>query len=220
MTTQRSGITGQVVKGHGVASGQAVDSPYPSGTIAMQSPYFAELGLDLSDCWPGTINVCFAPCEIQMSQPDHCFSMVFWTDRHPPETFSFWRIDVTGPDQQTHQGWIYRPDPETKQAHWQSPSIVEVICPKLPGITSNAKLTLLDRQDRIELLNIPRLRARLLEALKFKVLASPQSFFTATQGQHRREWLRSMHPEFLALSDDVLEQVWKQAKFLYTESHP
>jgi hypothetical protein len=38
----------QRVSGHGVASGQAAASPYPAGTIALQSPHFASLGLDLS----------------------------------------------------------------------------------------------------------------------------------------------------------------------------
>ncbi len=40
-----------LVQGHGVASGKAV-SPYPKGTIEMQLPFFAALGLDLSSYWP------------------------------------------------------------------------------------------------------------------------------------------------------------------------
>ena len=60
---------GVLFKGHGVASGQALSSgasgisPYPKGTIAMQSPFFAALGLDLSPYWPGTLNLSFAPSE-------------------------------------------------------------------------------------------------------------------------------------------------------------
>ncbi len=217
MTASATWITGHVVKGHGVASGQVVNSPYPSGTIGMQMPYFTDLGLDLSDCWPGTINVCFAPYEIQLSQPDHCFPMVTWTDRHPPETFSFWRIDVLGPSDQMVMGWIYHPHPETKQAHWQSPSIIEVLCPKLRGVVSGSPLCLLDHQNRIHLLDRVRLRASLLELLKFKVLASPQHFFTSTLGKDRREWLKHMYPQFLVLSDDDLDQVWSQARCLYSE---
>ena len=54
-----------LLEGHGVASGQALNSvhlktsPYPKGTIAMQSPSFAALGLDLSPFWPSTLNLSF-----------------------------------------------------------------------------------------------------------------------------------------------------------------
>ena len=54
-----------LLEGHGVASGQALNagqlktSPYPKGTIAMQAPLFAALGLDLSPFWPGTLNLFF-----------------------------------------------------------------------------------------------------------------------------------------------------------------
>ena len=217
MTAQSTWIKGTVVNGHGVASGQAVDSPYPSGTIGMQMPYFAELGLDLSDCWPGTINVCFAPYEIQLSHPDHCFPMVKWTDRHPPETFSFWRIQLQGSSDQMVLGWVYHPHPETKQAHWQSASIIEVLCPKLRGIAPGSSLRLFDLQNRVQLLDRVRLRASLLELLKFKVLASPQHFFSSTDGSERREWLKNMYPQFLVLSDNDIDQVWRQARCLYTE---
>ena len=50
--TQDGWIRTTLVSGHGVASGGSTTSPYPEGTIAMQQPLFAQLGLDLSDCWP------------------------------------------------------------------------------------------------------------------------------------------------------------------------
>jgi hypothetical protein len=35
--------------------------------------------------------------------------------------------------------------------------------------------------------------------------------------EHRRQWLASVHPHALALSDEDLEQIWNQARALYTE---
>ena len=43
--------------GHGVASGRSTDGPYPEGSIALQRPHFARLGLDLGACFNGTLNV-------------------------------------------------------------------------------------------------------------------------------------------------------------------
>ena len=60
----------------------------------MQTPVFEQSGIDLSDCWPGTINLSFAPLELRLKDPDHCFQQLHWTDLHPPETFSFWRIGL------------------------------------------------------------------------------------------------------------------------------
>ena len=71
-----------LLEGHGVASGQALEpvhlktSPYPKGTIAMQSPYFAALGLDLSPFWPGTLNLSFSPVEVQLRKPDYFFQIL------------------------------------------------------------------------------------------------------------------------------------------------
>lgn len=70
-----------------------------------------------------------------------------------------------------------------------------------------------------------RLRARLLEFLKFRVLAAQESFFTAfTAGGARgaaldparlRDWLREAWPEALALSDRELQDTFAQAHRLY-----
>ena len=83
-------IEGRLVAGHGVASGRAADSPYPAGSIALQAPLFTAHGLDLAPYLPATLNLSFAPGEWRLCEPDHCFPELLWTDRHPPETFSFW----------------------------------------------------------------------------------------------------------------------------------
>ena len=67
------------VNGHGVASGIANTdplrsaSPYPQGTLAMQAPFFAALGLDLSAYWLGTLNLSVAPARWSLQQPDYHF---------------------------------------------------------------------------------------------------------------------------------------------------
>ena len=126
-----------LLKGHGVASGQALSSgavqttPYPQGTIAMQSPFFSALGLDLSPYWPGTLNLSFAPSELHLSHPDFCFRDLEWTHLHPPETFSFWRIRLrfVGNKDLNVPGLVYWPHPETKARHWQNQSTLEILAP-------------------------------------------------------------------------------------------
>ena len=50
-------LSGKVIRGHGVASGQNGNPRFPGGTIRMQTPAFAARGLDLDAYFPGTINV-------------------------------------------------------------------------------------------------------------------------------------------------------------------
>ena len=62
-----------------------------------------------------------------------------------------------------------------------------------------------------------RVRHRLLEFLKFRVLASQQTFFEADTMSNRQQWISTMFPEALQLSEKELDQVWSQARWLYTE---
>ena len=82
-----------------------------------------------------------------------------------------------------------------------------------PGST----ISLRDQRRRIQLVDTIRLRARLLEFLKFRVLASQQTFFEADALMNRRQWLSTMFPEALQLSELDLDRVWTQARSLYTE---
>ena len=218
MTSEVAWLSGTVVDGHGVASGRSKDSPYPAGTIAMQTSYFRERGIDLSDCWPGTINLSFAPLEVRLRDADHQISELLWTKHHPPETFSFWRIQLCLAGSKAVEGWIYRPHPETKQRHWQPQTMLELLAPHIAGVANGDRVSILDRDNRIRLIDTARLRSRLLESLKFRVLASQDLFFRDTAGDQRRDWLRRVHPEALELEDRDLDRVWNQAKQLYTES--
>jgi hypothetical protein len=213
----------RLVAGHGVASGQAAHSPYPAGTIALQAPLFAAAGLHLDGCFAGTLNLAFPGNEWRLSQPAWHLERLHWTDRHPPESFSFWpcllRWRGCG---QPLAGWIYWPHPETKQRHFQPPDRLEVLAPWIEGIDTLAALELGVDGSRCRLVQPARLRARLLEFLKFRVLAAQAEFFTGFQGPegmvHLRHWLGSQGwGEALDLSDGDLSQVLEQARRLYTD---
>jgi len=216
-------ITGCLIRGYGVASGRDPASPYPAGTISLQRPLFAQRGLDLSDCFAGTLNLCLAPLELRSEHPDHCFEHILWTDRHPAETFRFWRVLVRCGASPPLRGWIYQPDPQTKQRHGQPPQVVEVLAPPLEGIAPGVEIALGVDPNRLWTIHGTRLRARLLEFFKFRVLAAQDAFFRdwrdspsgAVDPARLRLWLQGAWPEALALSDRDLLATCDQAWQLY-----
>lgn len=209
------------VSGYGVASGLAASSPYPAGTIALQLPHFARLGLDLSACFPGTINLVFPGSSWVLSEPFWQTKDLNWTDQHPPETFSFWPCLLRWRQaSQPLEGWIYWPHPETKRLHHQPPDRLEVLAPWIPSLATVENLELGVDQRCCRRLQPQRLRARLLEFLKFRVLAAQESFFVDFEGPQGielfRSWLGSQgSAEALALSDQDLENVLCAARSLY-----
>jgi hypothetical protein len=218
----------QRVRGHGVASGTAADSPYPAGTIALQAPHFARLGLDLSGCHPGTLNLRVAGGRWQLRQPAWHVEHLAWTPLHPPETFSFWPCllrwspPAAGPQLPGPvAGWIYRPDPATKERHHQPEDQLEVLTPWIEAVQQCAVLELGVDSRRCRLIEPARLRSRLLEFLKFRVLAAQESFFSGFEGEAAapalRRWLASQGcADLLDLEDGELLAVLDTARQLYT----
>jgi hypothetical protein len=142
-------VNGIIERGHQVASGLGSDSPYPHGTIEMQIPIFKELGLDLTGYFQGTLNISISPHTFEVVKPEFTFKNVCWTDKHPPETFSFSRCRIifneTNPKSKIQNpksidSWIYYPHPETKKLHFQSRSIMEIIAPPLPQIEYGSRI--------------------------------------------------------------------------------
>ena len=212
---------GRLVAGHGVASGRAAHSPYPAGTIALQAPLFAAAGLDLSSYQFATLNLDFSPGVWRLSRPDHRFEQLAWTDQHPPETFSFWHCRLQHQHQQASPvaALIYHPHPETKRAHHQPEGLLELLAPPLGSVASGDPFALWVDPRRCRLIQPARLRARLLEFLKFRVLAAQDSFFE-TDLAALRLWLQQSWPEACDLSDADLQRTLEQARCLYTESGP
>ncbi len=134
-------VNGIIQRGHQVASGVTGDTPYPAGTIEMQKPFFKALGLDLTPFFMGTLNISISPYKFTMDNPEYSFRQVQWTDRHPPEDFSFSRCRLIFKDV-SYDGWVYYPHPETKKTHFQNPSIVEVITSPIPNLEYDAKIEL------------------------------------------------------------------------------
>ncbi|MFM2080893.1 MAG: hypothetical protein RLZZ124_97 [Cyanobacteriota bacterium] len=228
-------LEGRLVAGHGVASGRAAGSPYPAGTIALQAPLFRARGVDLSPYRSATLNLDFSPGEWRLRDPDHHVPHLAWSDRHPPETFSFWRcrlrrggapgaadVSATAPEPEVAAevaALIYHPHPETKRAHHQSPSLLEVLAPPLPAVSVGERFALGLDPGRCRLIQPARLRARLLEFLKFRVLAAQEEFFAAPPDPVAlRCWLAPLWPEACDLSDGDLLATLEQARFLYTET--
>jgi hypothetical protein len=132
-------VEAQVQPGHQVASGRG-SSPYPAGTIALQTPCFQALGLDLTPFYPATLNLDLSPYEAVMQQPALTFRQVDWTPAHPPEDFSFspCRLRFHGI---RYDGWVYYPHPATKTRHFQNSAVLEVLAPEIPGIGYGDRLT-------------------------------------------------------------------------------
>ena len=127
-------------------------------------------------------------------------------------------MQIKTPQSDEVNGWIYYPHPETKSCHWQPPTTLELLAPRLSGVETGGTIHICDQGQRIKLIDTVRLRARLLEFLKFRVLASQQTFFEADTLLKRQQWLMTMSPEALQLSEQDLDRVWSQARLLYTES--
>jgi hypothetical protein len=141
---------GIVTRGHQVASQRS--EHYPHGTIAMQAPFFKERGLDLSSYYAGTLNIVIAPKVFRLMQPEFTFRNVNWTIHHPPEDFSFARCRINYRNDH-YDGWIYYPHPETKQRHFQNPSLVEVIAPLIPGIAYGDQVELIVNANEVAIIN-------------------------------------------------------------------
>ena len=135
-------IPGILVRGHGVASGTGMDRRYPAGTLELQRPFFAQRGLDLSSYYDGTLNVDIAPASFALVHPTHTFPNVEWTHLHPPETFSFSKCRLIH-NGRSYDGWVYTPHPETKAAHFQPPTILEIIAPCVEGLNYGDRVELL-----------------------------------------------------------------------------
>jgi len=134
-------VVGRIQPGYQIASGKATDSPYPEGSIKMQLPYFQALGLDLTDCFLGTLNVSIHPYRFELVQPTYTFPQVQWNPDSPAEDFSFSPCRISY-DNQTYSGWIYYPHPETKPAHFQDPSTLEILAPLIPNLAYGTTISL------------------------------------------------------------------------------
>lgn len=145
-------LKGQLINGHGIASGRSAKSPYPHGSVAMQAPFFAAQGLDFSNCFMGTLNVSIAPETWTLRKAQYRFENLRWTHLHPPETFSFVRCWLrTLAENAWVDAWLYYPHPETKKMHLQAANIMEIIATRMQSCTIASEVELRFESQHISL---------------------------------------------------------------------
>ena len=144
-------VSGVVDRGHGVASGQSSDSPYPDGSIRMQIPLFKKLGLDLTPYHAATLNVSIKPFRFTVIKPEYTFRNIEWTKKHPPEHFSFSRCRLIFRDI-SYDGWVYYPHPETKVKHFQKDDMLEIITQRIPDLDYGNELEVFINPKEIQLI--------------------------------------------------------------------
>ena len=128
-------------QGHQVASGLSCTSPYPAGTIAMQTPFFKERGLDLSDYYQGMLNLSIAPLQFEILLADYTLIEVNWAEGFAAEIFSFLSCSIETSSIDS-SGSINFSHPATKKRHFQSNSMIEILAPKINNLNYGAKLVL------------------------------------------------------------------------------
>lgn len=137
----------------GVASGKSDNQRYPKGTLNQQLPYFKEGGLDLSIYFLGTINLYISPYSFKIGKPKYYFDSIPWSDYIPPENFYFFDVTLFYRDKE-HKGLIYMPDPITKVDHIQEPAILELIQPKISGLSYGIKVCIEVVDEQIQLFKL------------------------------------------------------------------
>jgi hypothetical protein len=135
-------VTGLIKPGYGVASGKGGDLRFPQGTIAMQKPFFQQLGLDLSPYFLGTINISIHPYQYAVINSRYTFRNVKWSSTEPAEDFSFFDCQIIFAHATPVQGLIYYPHPETKPEHFQTSDTLEIIAPYINDLRYGHQLIL------------------------------------------------------------------------------
>lgn len=123
-------VPGVVVKGHQAASGMAKNPLYPKGTLAPQLPFFKKHGIPLGSYHLGTINIDISPMAFSLHGWDYEARQIAWSPSISPEDFLFSRCKLVHRGQ-AYRAMVYYPTPETKEEHFQSPHIVEVLAEKV-----------------------------------------------------------------------------------------
>ena len=131
---------GVIVQGHRVASGLNGNPRFPGGTLRMQLPFFAQLGLDLSVYHPGTLNVSIAPLSCRVIKARLTFRNLKWHPTEPAEDFSFFDVTVHRDGAAPVAGLIYFPHPDTKPAHFQRAGVLELLLPWTEGFNYGAPI--------------------------------------------------------------------------------
>ena len=143
-------IYAKVIRGHGVASGKGKDRRYPRGTLFLQLPYFADLGLDLTHYFRGTINIDIRPYHFEIRKPAYRMEGIKWSTHIPAENFFFFDAEIIH-EEISYEGYIYMPDPETKTDHFQPLHMLELIMPEVLNLKYGSTIELKVKPPQIRL---------------------------------------------------------------------
>ena len=121
-------ISGVIVEGYRVASGDTKATPYPQGTIAMQAPHFKAGGMDIGYFHQATLNISIEPHRFKIIKPLITLEHINWSDIVEPETFSFVECRLITTEIE-YSCLVYYPHPETKPDHFQEPTTLELLAP-------------------------------------------------------------------------------------------
>jgi len=142
----------KVIPGFQIASGKAINSPYPEGTIKLQQPFFLQQGLDLRAYYLGTINAQFSCREIRLDNSDFHFKSIKWLANFPSEDFKFYKCFILNKMEKI-PALVYQPASETKINHFQAKNVLEIITVKIAGLSYGDPLILEIERSKVTLLN-------------------------------------------------------------------
>jgi hypothetical protein len=124
---------GKIIAGYGVASGRALDCPYPGGSIRLQQPFFQARGVDISGYFAGTVNVDLAPHALYPTGDVFDGVLQWFEGLEEHFLLSTVELEVKG---QVYSGLWYYPDPATKVVHFQHATVVELLMPWIQGLAT------------------------------------------------------------------------------------
>ncbi|MDO8482043.1 MAG: hypothetical protein Q7S75_03095 [bacterium] len=124
-------VKGVVIRGARRTSNIDGNSPYGRGTLELQFPLFRELGLDLSGCFMGTLDIRINPRTWVMVPTEPTFHGIKWF-AGKEEDFFFSKCWLTFAGK-TYLAWLYCASPG-KPHYIRGPSLFEVIAEKIPNI--------------------------------------------------------------------------------------
>ena len=142
-------ISGSIVSGHGVASGCSNDPRFPEGTLSLQWPIFEDLGFNFIGYHRATINISVHPMKPVLVKSLCTFRNVKWHVDCGAEDFSFFKVELLVSGAKSVDGLIYWPHPETKPEHFQDPHVIEVVAPKVEGLSLKDKVSIKVNREQI-----------------------------------------------------------------------
>ena len=143
-------IFASICHGHGIAS--KASTRYPQGTIALQYPVFKEMGLDLSHCYGGTLNLSIAPKNYKIITPKFNLKDVDWYPARG-QTENFLICDCAIKIGEGYiSTYVYQPDPSTKIEYFDDPQALQIISPYIDGLDESKPIEIFLSSKQIEIL--------------------------------------------------------------------